>query len=380
MEKHWPQNYIGAPTRVVILLAVLAGFSSLSGYTETQYNFAFAYAIFATLFVGFLFHPRWPNTMIIVVAVALTCALFDPLLAESFVNAIAVLYACYLAAAYSKRNLMPWLLAWLLIGVGIGVSLMLWKAQKEFGEEDLLARVGPAALIFVPIAWIVVGFFWRLGLDTRNRKHAWAALKERAELAGVVERNRIAREMHDIVSHSLSGITALADGARFAAKDNPGVAVDTLETISNESRRALGQMRGLLSVLRDDSGREALAAPGTAEIAMLIDEARAKGTDITVTGLDELPTDLPELTQFTLYRICQEMVTNMLRHASSPSGTLEFEMGNRIIITAANPADREPVQGGYGLTGMRERVAAHDGTMRTEFDGKEFLVQVVIPR
>ncbi|XLN83689.1 histidine kinase [Corynebacterium tuberculostearicum] len=112
-------------------------------------------------------------------------------------------------------------------------------------------------------------------------------LIERAEMAGAVERNRIAREMHDIVAHNLAGVIALADGARFAAAKNPAAATEALETIASTSRDSLKQMRGLLSVLRDGDSRADTKAPGASDIAGLISEARRSGFDIIVHGLEE---------------------------------------------------------------------------------------------
>lgn len=189
--------------------------------------------------------------------------------------------------------------------------------------------------------------------------------------------------MHDIVAHTLAGITALADGARYAAKSNPEVAEEALETISRESRTALGQIRGLLSVLRsDETERPAGTAPSRHDFQALFDDARRRGTDLTVEGLDDLPADLPALTQFTLYRVCQEAVTNMLRHASSPAGVIRFVVGaHSIVVEAENAASKSKSStGGFGLVGIEERVAAVSGRVRFERDGGKFVLTAEVPR
>ena len=151
--------------------------------------------------------------------------------------------------------------------------------------------------------------------------------------------------MHDIVAHNLAGVIALADGARFAAAKNPAAATEALETIASTSRDSLKQMRGLLSVLRDGDSRADTKAPGASDIAGLISEARRSGFDITVHGLEDLPTESDELYQFTVYRVVQEILTNMLKHSRDKRGVLRFgSTGNGLVLSLSLIHISEPTR------------------------------------
>ncbi|WP_288831222.1 sensor histidine kinase [uncultured Corynebacterium sp.] len=206
-----------------------------------------------------------------------------------------------------------------------------------------------------------------------------AVLAESAQLARALERNRIAREMHDIIAHTLSGITALSDGARYAAGDDPARATAALEDISAESRRALNQVRELVSVLRTDDARDVRAVPGTADLRALVDQAISRGLELSVEGLREIPADLDEMTQFTLYRITQEMLSNMVRHADSAC-SLSFRVTPKeITVRSSNPATTVG-EGGFGLTGMSERARARGGSFSSELHDGVFIAEAVLPR
>ncbi|MGD7001017.1 sensor histidine kinase [Corynebacterium halotolerans] len=370
----WPRTWVGGPLRVLLILAV--SFQAGNAMRVSGGLSLPEILFLVVLTAAFLLHPRRPDAAMAVIACGLTAAAVLPTLSETPEVVLPTLYATYLASAYATVRLRPVWLVWLLAGTAFVAA-----------SDAAAVRSGSAApsgwyvpLLLVGAVWCAVGFFWMLGAQTRRRRSNLRTLKEQAELAGVVERTRIAREMHDIVAHSLSGVIALADGARFAAAKNPQVAVDTLETISQSSREALTQMRGLLSVLRDDTDREVQAAPGVVDLHGLIDDARRSGLGIEVTGLAEIPEELPTLTQFTVYRIIQEMLTNMLRHASAPEGTIMIQAAGRDLkITARNPATAADSPGGFGLVGMRERVRAHGGRLRRDHSEDYFTVTAEIP-
>lgn len=370
----WPRDWVGGPLRVVVIL-LFAGQALTSWQISGDLGVA-TVALLICITTAFLLHPRNPAIAMGVIALSLTVAAFLPALSNSAGVVSPTLYASYLASAYALPRLRPLWLAWLLLGTAYAAVSDVALVQTE----DNVPAGWFVPVVITGAVWCGVGFFWMLGGQTRRRRSNLRTLKEQAELAGVVERTRIAREMHDIVAHSLSGVIALADGARFAAAKNPQVAVETLGTISQTSREALAQMRGLLSVLRDDTGREVQSAPGAVDLQSLIDDARRSGLGIEVTGLEEIPPDLPTLNQFTVYRIIQEMLTNMLRHASHPEGSISIETsGKDVKITARNPAIATDAEGGFGMVGMRERVRAHGGRLRHNFDGDYFTVTAEVP-
>ena len=293
----------------------------------------------------------------------------------------ALAFGAVVTSSRVPRRDRAWLTVWLLAIPTVALFTHGLFAEDWPGGQSV-GRAAAVAARAVALSWVFLGFFFLLGAQLRNRREKISVLEQQIEFAHVRERTQIAREMHDIVAHTLAGITALADGARYASKADPQVAQEALATISAESRTALTQMRGLLSVLRDDDGAPTGATPGRRDFAALFDDARNRGLDLTVTGFDELPEDLPALTQFTLYRICQEAITNMLRHASTPQGAITFSADAKSVRVEAVNAASKSKHGpdGFGLVGIRERVAAHGGRVSVTNDGGEFVLTAEVPR
>ncbi|SMX71024.1 Signal transduction histidine kinase [Brevibacterium sp. Mu109] len=173
---------------------------------------------------------------------------------------------------------------------------------------------------------------WLLGILAHRRRTAVEDIRERnrllekereseSRLAADAERMRIAREMHDIIAHSLSVVIAQADGGRYAAKSNPAAAEDALTTIAATGRDALAQTRNLLGVLRTDSLTDAATSPmpGLAAVPSLVDDLRATGLAVSIDGFDapEKVGHLSEGAGLAVYRIVQEALTNVLKHAGS---------------------------------------------------------------
>nr|WP_277606631.1 sensor histidine kinase [Rhodococcus aetherivorans] len=205
-------------------------------------------------------------------------------------------------------------------------------------------------------------------LSERNRLLELEREKE-TELAALGERTRIAREMHDIVAHSLTVVIAQADGGRYAAPQHPEGAVSALTAIADTGRRALSDMRSLLAVLREDGPREFRVAPGPDDLDELIADLRGGGLDVefTVTGPRR---DLPAGTGLTVYRIVQEALTNVLRHAG-PRAHVRVRLAwlpERVEVEIVDngrgaAALVEPRPGGQGLIGMAERARLHGGAV-----------------
>jgi signal transduction histidine kinase len=190
---------------------------------------------------------------------------------------------------------------------------------------------------------------------------------ERAGLAVAAERNRIAREMHDIVSHSLTVMVSLSDGAGRLVDKDPEAVVAALAQVSKTGRQAVADMRRLLAFLRSDA--ELTPLPSLADLSDLIALFQHSGLPVTI----ELTTDLPDDTALGLniYRIVQEALTNVLRHApTTPSVTVRITQAEKgtidVIIDnapCATPSDGTVAGGaGQGLVGMRQRTAVWDGT------------------
>ncbi|MFC8957435.1 sensor histidine kinase [Streptomyces sp. NPDC057101] len=220
-----------------------------------------------------------------------------------------------------------------------------------------------------------------LGIAVRARRDYTEGLVDRARrleierdqevrLAAAAERTRIAREMHDIIGHNLSVITGLADGGRYAAARNPERAAQALDAIATTSREALGELRRLLGVLRDDE--EAAVRdpqPTLADLDALITGVRKAGLPVRFDLRDE-PTVQPLApgAQLTVYRVVQEALTNTLKHAGAgvrAAVVLTYTPAEvRVDVTDTGTVTELPPPGqGQGLLGMRERAALYDGTL-----------------
>ena len=228
-----------------------------------------------------------------------------------------------------------------------------------------------------------------IGISVRNRRVHVTELVERgnalsrdaeqrSQLATAAERARIAREMHDVVAHSLSVMIALADGASASIQKSPVAAQAALDRLSETGRAALADMRRVLGVLRDgDASFE--PAPGGPDLHTLVQSYRDAGmpVQLTVSGT-ALPTDTG--LQLAMYRIVQESLTNALRHTSGsgPVTVVVAHTPGNVDIRVTSPEDpaqdspKPPASsapassapgGGRGIIGMRERAAIYGGTV-----------------
>lgn len=179
------------------------------------------------------------------------------------------------------------------------------------------------------------------------------------------ERNRIARELHDVVAHSMSVITVQASTARYRQPGLDEAVQQEFEEIAASSRRALGEMRGLLGILRGHDTAPTASLPGLSDVAELIESTRASGAQITYTGTD---LEVPDAVGLTAFRVVQEALSNALRHA--PGSTITVTVSDeghdlRVRVTNSAPErDDEPTPGArLGLAGIRERAHALGGTV-----------------
>ncbi|MEZ0166878.1 sensor histidine kinase [Kineococcus sp. LSe6-4] len=285
----------------------------------------------------------------------------------SFGN-VGVLMAVYALAGYGRR----WASRG---GLLLGLAGALLCSVRFFADTGWGAVVVLAALI----AFSVVAS-WALGSLRRAQRQNELALVERARLlenerenesrlATTAERQRIAREMHDVVAHSLSVIIAQADGGRYAAKADPAVAAQVLETISGTGRQALTDMRNLLGVLRTGPGEDRAPQPDATMIGDLVDQVRASGLEVTAEVRGEVR-DLPPAMGLAAYRIVQESLTNVLKHAGPRARTrVEVRWEADALRMSVEDDGRgaasmvQPSPGGQGLVGMAERARLHGGSV-----------------
>lgn len=244
----------------------------------------------------------------------------------------------------------------------------------------------PSQLIGVAVgvtaALAVLGLSWTAGLLVRTRVNARESrLKQRAaesEVAVEQERNRIARDMHDVVAHSLAVVIAQADGARYAHESESKD--DALSTIASTAREALADVRVLLGQLRHS--QDAGPQPALADLGRLVEQLRASGLLVSLTENGD-PLALPTGQQLALYRIVQEALTNALRHGDAGrqvAVTIDWlPDGANLTVANAVASPPKPQHAGHGLVGMRERALLVGGTFEATLERERFVVRASIP-
>lgn len=302
-------------------------------------------------------------------------------------------YAMFCAIAYGSPGV-----RW--AGIGAGVLGMLIQSVHWGLQAYLDPYGGPAAGLAAFVGLLVTGTIalvavWALASLQRARQRQLHLIAERAEqavrereqrtsLAVAEERARIAREMHDVVAHSLSVIIAQADGGRFVAAQQPEQAAQVLTTISDTGRAALADMRSLLGVLRQDEETSYGPQPGPAQLEDLAARVRAAGLRVTL-HRDAALDDLSPAQGMAVFRLVQESLTNVLKHAgphASAAVTLRRHAGMLEIEVLDDGRGSDPASDGqgHGLTGMHERMAVHGGTLRAgPLPGHGFRVLATLP-
>jgi len=270
--------------------------------------------------------------------------------------------------------------AWLALeGAGIGVSTTL------LGALQLPQVILQYALLF-GLLLVVLGSSWLAGLLVRSltRTRESKQARDAAEQVVIVEqeRNRIARDMHDVVAHSLAVVIAQADGARYARAHDPEAVDEALIAISTTARDALGDVRLLLGQLRHSQGQG--PQPVLADLDRLLDQLRASGLTIDYEQHGE-PRPLGTAHELSIYRIIQEAITNALRHGDRGAPVaLRFDwLDDRVDLTITNgidvPTTTAELHIGHGLAGMTERASLVGGSLRAAPDGQRFVVNATLP-
>ena len=294
---------------------------------------------------------------------------------NSFIENFAILLALY---TYYASVPAGWrigvMTVVLILGVIAGIALG-WRIQHRVYVSD----IGYNAIIFaLPVI---------LGYGVRTRRAYIAQLNERATLvareAAVTERTAIARELHDVVAHSLSVMVLQATAARRLARRDPGSAAATFEVIEQTGRDALGDLRRAISVLKANSFEAASLAPQPSllQLDALIDQVRQAGLSVHF-SVEGTKRPLAPGVELSAYRIVQESLTNVLRHSGASDAVVAITYGFDDLIVEVTDDGRNgapPSGGGSGLVGMRERVALLHGDFRAGPTAKGFSVSVRLP-
>ncbi|MET9230832.1 histidine kinase [Lentzea sp. NPDC003310] len=252
-----------------------------------------------------------------------------------------------------------------------------WSLAALLVTVIAIAGVSGGEVESLLVAVAALGSVWAIGYTTRLRRSMLEReTSQQAEQALADERLRIARELHDVVAHNLSLIAVQAGNAAHVR--SPEHAYEALQVISDTSRAALTEMRGLLGVLRSDA--DLAPSPGLDGLADLADRASLAGVRVKLDVRGDAV--VPEGIGLSAYRIVQEALTNVVKHAAPASCTVLVDVtpeAVRVEVADDGPGVRE-LGVGHGLIGMRERVAVYGGTFSAgPGDGGGFRVVAELP-
>ncbi|MBO0773344.1 MAG: sensor histidine kinase [Actinobacteria bacterium] len=305
---------------------------------------------------------RWPVPVVLVVAavyVAATLAdvAFTPFISNAGPNlAIAV----FTAADRSRR-------LWSLTAAAVAAAVT-WASLPVAIQLHPHHDQDAVQLFAVIAAWLagdmvraLRGYRQQLQLIQRRRA------VEELQLARAEERLRLSREVHDVVSHSLSTIAVQAGVARLVLAEQPGQAGTALSAIETASRSALDELRNLLRQIRDPQELDEAAMPTLSDLPALIGKLRQAGLDVSYRSTGQ-PRPYSTAVELSAYRIAQEALTNVTKHASGARTRVEVGHGaSELTLTVTDGGGPDPVRpaagGGLGIPGMRERAELLGGTL-----------------
>ena len=350
--------HLGVPVGVGIALVCVASAGVALRRWRPLTALAVALAAQAvTVFLGFTVDP-----MLAVAAVLYMIGLVKP--ARTAVGA--------LGAVLLTLSVLALLTPAYVSGSGPGVT----RVEANFGHA-----AGTAIVLLA--AWaagraVRAGRAYADGLREQAERRAEAKV-DQARQAVAEERLRIARELHDVVAHSMSVVAVQAGVGRYVIDSNPAEAARALDAIETTSRATLREMRQLLGMLRDATPGELLSAPGLADIADLAERAGLR-VDVAVRGM---PRELPAGMDLAAFRIVQEALTNVVKHAGTGHGRVVVTYSDEAVAIEVTDDGAGAAGGGdegHGLIGMRERVALYGGEFSAgPLPGRGYRVSASLP-
>jgi signal transduction histidine kinase len=346
-------------------LFTITGLVSLFGGGEPKIDYRDADALGAALSLAaslpFFVRRRAPFATALISTAAVTVMLL--LDYQSNTQTQMVLVSAYTLASHAEG--MRRVVGFTFLEVCVGIVAAVGTVGASTSEIILAGAFYAAAYSF--------------GSAMRNRRLYLEQVEERAAIlereheeaskrALADERLRIAQELHDVVAHSMGVIAVQAGVGSHVIDTDPAEAKKSLDAISTTSRTALGEIRRLLGVLRADEDGGYEPAPGLADLDRLFADVRGAGVTVDV-RVDGERHELPPGVDLTAYRIVQEALTNVLKHAGPAAVTVtvgyEPDMVRLEVVDDGRGVNGRSPGGGHGLVGMRERVAVYGGTLET---------------
>lgn len=347
---------------------------------------------------------RFPIAVVLVVGAVFIAGQWRQI-GDNLLPSIALFMAIHTAGAWGQdRRVARWTRIGVIVAMfgWLGVSFVRALFEPAPAFELAAGPLDPfVAAVLYQIAFNLLYFSMAYYFGNT----AWLSARRQAELehraeelrlsqqqnirgAVVAERVRIARDLHDVVAHHVAVMGVQAGAARRVLDRDPAVASDALRAVEETARQAIGDMRGLLRVLRAEEPEtteptEAHPSPGLDQLDELVASARTAGLTVNHGSYGD-PRPVPDGVALSAYRVVQESLTNVVKHAGARGAdvrvryrvdTLEVE----VTDDGSGGAGR-PTEGGFGLLGMRERVAVHDGELEAgPRPGGGFRVRAVFP-
>ena len=372
---------------LVVDLVLAAGlFVLCSGWVVARHDTHPSLLLAAALIFPLVLRRRAPMTIFLVIAAV---AFVQWLVTGPALGDVALLVALYTVALESEWPLVVVTAAAVILEAGVVMATARWDPAGN----NVQSFVFLTGLAFTALLAGVVVRALRSRLDwlAERAERLEHERDQQASLAAVTERARIAREMHDVVSHNVQVMVTLADAASLAQASDPTRAAEAIHEVSSTGRQALNDMRRILGVLREESGPADAAddggahrsaptplapQPGLGELPALVERVRATGLEVSVRR-EGRPFEVSGAAGLTVYRVVQEALTNALKHADEPTCVevrlafadpdvaVRITDNGRARVTVPSSSPAAPVsEGGHGLTGMAERATAFGGTLR----------------
>ncbi|MEO1063945.1 MAG: histidine kinase [Actinomycetota bacterium] len=358
-----PRFVDGVMAGLVLLLSIIAVASDVTFDDQFSRSPDAGYWTLIAIIAGsLLFRRTHPTSAMAVAGSAVTTgALLD--YAEPPANAVLVVLL-YSTAVYARRDRA---ITSLIVTAAVVLVIAVLSADEYNGVVLTLSN------------YLVFGTAWFFGDSVRYRRAYQRELEERARrleldqdararAAVAEERRRITRELHDVVAHGVSVMVVQAGAARRTLGDGHPVVGDSLTAIETTGRSALRELRRVLAVLRDDDTPSELGPqPGIADLGDLVERCREAGSDIEL-HVGDLP-GLSPGRELTIYRIVQEGLTNAMRYAGPARISVAVGVDDdQVTVEIADDgrggaADPSPEGAGFGLVGLRERLAVFDGEL-----------------
>ncbi|MGM1309786.1 sensor histidine kinase [Corynebacterium striatum] len=358
-----------------LAVSLLCGAASLIG-RDLMSRPLFDYLIIALVVLVPIISRRWPRLVVFVASVVLFASLFQVELT------VGIIFLAGQVAYIIRRRLEEPLRRVMTLGmlaadfVGVfWVSQTVQEAAQDIGRR--LFVVGWSLLVLA--VCMLVGELRRRAEEERTREISRALEKQRLEFekSSTEQRAFIAREIHDVVTHSLSVIVAQADGALYT-KDTEAQE-EALKSISRVGKTSLREMRGVVGLLRTGEKRGTQPMAGFGDLSELINSVRRAGIAVGYRFTGTPPEELSAATSLSLYRIVQEALTNANKHGGGQADVLVEWLEGIVRLEVRNGYMGDARGEGHGIAGMKERAELVGGTFQQHSDAGTWIVEAELP-